>query len=603
MFTKKINTIFTISILAIAGIGISYAGFTDEINLYGTVNTGTVTLEIVDYSCTLVWKIWDYPIGTVIQYPGLEIDVPNEIAIYRGICYDDLEIEIENEFQSIGCQYEFLSYARATPGTTHGDKEYDIDMEFDNIFPCIDFTADFIMHYTGSIPAKINDIVYEYLLGYDFTPFISWKAYRCYPMMIDDEIIGWEISEEIVNAGYQLHYCNYVYIEVTIHLPQENILQGQTGEFSLNLDVIQWNDLCDDCNLIVNANGPYDDCLLSDQNSVEIELVGTGGYNCGSIVLFEWDFEGDGVYDWSSPSSGIALHSYGEGLFNPHLRVTVDDGTVKEATTQVNITTCCDSPIADANGPYYDCPPVDIVLDGSYSYDPVGNIISYEWDLDDDGLFDDAFGMNPTTTWDTPGDYPICLKVTNDCGEVATDCTTVRIEPCCTDVYLIPPIDQPCIGDTFDVLVDIDPSVPIGGYKIDIGFCPYLEAVEVIPGPIWDTATFSPGTIDNVNHEILGIEALLMFPSCDDYPDTYHTAFTIRFTAIQEGVCNIDITEILMTDCNFEEICTDRYNTSVDICGGGPPVADPNGPYQGSGCGSVTIPLDGSGSTAVICDF
>ena len=49
MAKNKISTIFIITSFALASIGISYAGFTDEINIFGTVSTGSVDLEILDY--------------------------------------------------------------------------------------------------------------------------------------------------------------------------------------------------------------------------------------------------------------------------------------------------------------------------------------------------------------------------------------------------------------------------------------------------------------------------------------------------------------------------------------------------------------------------
>ena len=38
-------------------------------------------------------------------------------------------------------------------------------------------------------------------------------------------------------------------------------------------------------------------------------------------------------------------------------------------------------------------------LDGSGSSDPESDTLTYSWDLNDDGLFDDATGANPTLTW------------------------------------------------------------------------------------------------------------------------------------------------------------------------------------------------------------
>jgi hypothetical protein len=66
----------------------------------------------------------------------------------------------------------------------------------------------------------------------------------------------------------------------------------------------------------------------------------TGSYDPdGQIVLYEWDFDNDGVYDWSSPVTGSTSNGYTEpGNYYPTLRVTDNDGLQGLATTQVIVT-------------------------------------------------------------------------------------------------------------------------------------------------------------------------------------------------------------------------------------------------------------------------
>jgi PKD repeat protein len=47
----------------------------------------------------------------------------------------------------------------------------------------------------------------------------------------------------------------------------------------------------------------------------------------GEIAEYEWDFEGDGTYDWSSSDNGNTYFEYSKpGTFNPVIRVTDSDG-------------------------------------------------------------------------------------------------------------------------------------------------------------------------------------------------------------------------------------------------------------------------------------
>ena len=142
------------------------------------------------------------------------------------------------------------------------------------------------------------------------------------------------------------------------------------------------------------------------------------------IVKYEWDWESDGVYD----AEGITVtHSFaGYGIYTITLRVTdnrdVVTGGKKPAMSDTD--TCIvyvhpppHPPIADANGPYIGWVGVPVTLDGSKSWDPNAppfgsdEIVSWYWDLDNDGEFDDASGKTVQYTWNEPGTYPIALWV------------------------------------------------------------------------------------------------------------------------------------------------------------------------------------------------
>ncbi len=84
-------------------------------------------------------------------------------------------------------------------------------------------------------------------------------------------------------------------------------------------------------------------------------------------------------------------------------------------------------PIADAGGPYTVDEGTTIALDASGSNDPDSDIVSYEWDLDNDGQYDDAVGETTTLVFNDNGSYTVGLKVTDSYGEYDTDTTTVTV--------------------------------------------------------------------------------------------------------------------------------------------------------------------------------
>lgn len=108
-------------------------------------------------------------------------------------------------------------------------------------------------------------------------------------------------------------------------------------------------------------------------------------------------------------------------------------------------------PFADAGGPYIVSPSRSLSLNGSGSLPSgAGTITTYEWDLNDDGVFGDVTGPMPSAisfqdlqdVWDMDfGPNPVHLRVTDSADETATASTTV---------YLV--LAVPTAG--FDFLVD-----------------------------------------------------------------------------------------------------------------------------------------------------
>ncbi len=116
----------------------------------------------------------------------------------------------------------------------------------------------------------------------------------------------------------------------------------------------------------------------------------------------------------SGPTSGtLQLSSDGSFTYTPaagfsgtdSFTYAVSDGTYAD-TGEVTITVQPDdnqAPVADAGGPYVLQWCTNLELDGSASADPdVGDsIVSWQWDLNGDGVYDDASGQTATVEWET----------------------------------------------------------------------------------------------------------------------------------------------------------------------------------------------------------
>ncbi|MBN1779857.1 T9SS type A sorting domain-containing protein [bacterium] len=86
-------------------------------------------------------------------------------------------------------------------------------------------------------------------------------------------------------------------------------------------------------------------------------------------------------------------------------------------------------PTAEADGPYIGVVGQSVSLDGSGSFDPDAgdHIVSYTWDLDGDGQYDDATGVKPGHTWYSPFNGPVRLRVTDTHGASDSDGANVTI--------------------------------------------------------------------------------------------------------------------------------------------------------------------------------
>lgn len=150
-----------------------------------------------------------------------------------------------------------------------------------------------------------------------------------------------------------------------------------------------------------------------------VNLSGTASDD-GTIVLYEWDFDGDGVFDYASASTAAVAHSYNEtGLHKPVLRVTDDSGMV-----------AYDYHLDIAVGSLAALPsvtPEEAYAGSRFYFHSQGmavndEIVSYVWDYTSDGTMDYR-GTSPATTDEysyTPGEYLATLYVTGASGERAS---------------------------------------------------------------------------------------------------------------------------------------------------------------------------------------
>ncbi len=104
------------------------------------------------------------------------------------------------------------------------------------------------------------------------------------------------------------------------------------------------------------------------------------------ISLYQWDFDGDGIYDYTSGVGGNVSFQYGvPGFYLAGLRVF--DGAGNSSTTSIGITVSSPAPPPTA---FLTAAPTSgsVPLAVTFTAGGVAGVSSYQWDFDGDGHFD-----------------------------------------------------------------------------------------------------------------------------------------------------------------------------------------------------------------------
>jgi len=247
-----------------------------------------------------------------------------------------------------------------------------------------------------------------------------------------------------------------------------------------------------------------------------------------SLVSWNSDEPGDSqiTVKVASSADGVTFGpeaSVGNGATPPvadgqYIKVIVSfqRATTGESPVLYDLTVSTNQPpVADANGPYSVQEDLTITLDGTGSSDPDGDPLTFEWDLDNDGVFETS-GATPSFSRPDPGIYPVTLKV---CDAYLCDTDTVDVYvtiepglfPSEVTAYLI-------AGESFteDKTVNVPPRPP----KADVVFAFDLT------GSMWDiigTAKTKAGDIMSQLNSISGVEIQFGLMSYMDYPAYYNS--------------------------------------------------------------------------------
>jgi PKD repeat protein len=178
---------------------------------------------------------------------------------------------------------------------------------------------------------------------------------------------------------------------------------------------------------VADAGGPY-----SGNEGQAITLTGSGSDANNDSLSFGWDLDDDGAYD--DAASASPSYSWAEpGVYTVRLVVTDTGGLTGTDSAQVTVNNL--APTAVISAPLFAEFGDTVTFDGTLSSDPGGGILSYAWDLDNDGQFDDgtAAVVNLVLSGGQD-DYVVRLRVED--GNSGQDVATHTVSTSMRKVYL-----------------------------------------------------------------------------------------------------------------------------------------------------------------------
>ena len=149
----------------------------------------------------------------------------------------------------------------------------------------------------------------------------------------------------------------------------------------------------------------------------------------GTITNYQWDFQDDGIID---DTGKIVFFRYSvPGVYTVRLTVTDDKGAVASTTQTVTVSPLVVNQPPVAQFTYSPTLPFvcqTVTFNATSSYDPDGTIVSYQWDLNGDGLPDQS-GPIANWTYTAAGMYNVTLTVIDNQGASASATKTITVLP------------------------------------------------------------------------------------------------------------------------------------------------------------------------------
>lgn len=329
----------------------------------------------------------------VLEFSPMELDIKS-VAV----------IALENT--KTGDVNLFLDVTMFRPPLPHQSYtiEFGLDIDRDSTTgasqPVVYFSGLGIDYEVG-VEVQVGAVASTWVERYEDGNWVRLGETTCYFM---DETIRLGLPLNLI--PYPLNFVGGVF------LIQDNgldIVSGLSGQFHYTPEAMLSE---------VPPLGEGSECLLDASSSIT--------KNDG-ISLYEWDLDGDGVYDESSGTPTFTIIYQKDGVYTVTVKVTDAEGFTSTHTQTVTV---LNLPPTSLKAGYTGDPKVNEELTfTAAATDPGGDPLIYEWDFGDGSTGD---GAQVSHAYTGTGFHIVMVTVRDDAGAEVTEVFNVEIAPAAT---------------------------------------------------------------------------------------------------------------------------------------------------------------------------
>lgn len=349
--------------------------------------------------------------------------------------------------------------------------------------------------------------------------------------VLTDEDFGLNASGSSDPDGDSLSYewdtnDDGAYGDVTGKTP--SVSRNEAGSYNIGLRVSDSNGASDTTEKTIDVENRGPSVSLSKNSSdplsdESVRFTASANDQDGSISSYDWSIGG---------STSTVSNSWSDnGVYTVSVTVTDNEGNTVSDSIEVSVQNR--KPIAsftyNVSNPTYTR---NISFDASSSRDSDGDISSYEWDWNQDGVYEDS-GVMQYNFFDDFGNKEIELRVEDDDGDSEVETRTISVQEKAGSLITDSSPDGRINTDSPEITANFSQKYQINSYSLDLDGSEVLESTNQVKE---DSVSYTASDLEDGKHNYTwNVES-----DSDDF-DCINESFTINTNQPPRAVFETEI--------------------------------------------------------------